>query len=38
MLVLDQFKLHLIADIKTTLLEVARTHVLVKKPFKDHLK
>ena len=37
-LVIDSFKLNLTPDIKATLLVVARTHVLVKKPFKDHLK
>ena len=38
MLLLDSLKGHLTADIKATLLVVARTRVLVKKPFKDHLK
>ena len=38
MLVFDSLKGHLTPDIKATLLVVTRTHVLVKKPFKDHLK
>jgi len=38
MLVLGSLKGHLTADIKATLLVFARTYVLVKKPFKDHLK
>jgi len=36
-LVIDSFKLNLTPNIKATLLVVARTHVLVKKPFKYHL-
>jgi hypothetical protein len=38
MLVLGSLKGQLTTDIKATLLVVARTEVLVKKPFKDHLK
>ena len=37
-LVLGSLKGYLTADIKATLLVVAKTHVLVKKPFEDHLK
>jgi len=37
-LVFSSLKGHLTTDKKATLLALARTHVLVKKSFEDHLK